>query len=114
MLHDFALALRALRRNPIFSLVALTTLALGLGAATAIFSVVDGVLLQPLPIADADRVIVLRESRLPQFPSFSVSPGNFLTWRREARTFETMGAIGGHPRSFSPGRAIRSGCAAIA
>jgi putative ABC transport system permease protein len=71
------------------------TLALGLGATTAIFSVVDGVLLQPLPIADPDRVIVLRESRLPQFPSFSVSPGNLLTWRREAKTFETIAAIGG-------------------
>src|SRR5215208_1112535 len=95
MLHDLALALRALRQNPVFTLVALTTLALGLGATTAIFSVVDGVLLKPLPIANPDRVILLRESRLPQFPAFSVSPGNFLTWRREAKTFETMAAIGG-------------------
>jgi putative ABC transport system permease protein len=82
MRHDLALALRALRQNVIFALVALTTLALGLGATTAIFSVVNAVLLKPLPIAEPDRVMFLRESRLPQFPSFSVSPGNFLTWRR--------------------------------
>jgi putative ABC transport system permease protein len=82
MRHDLALALRALRQNAIFALVALTTLALGLGATTAIFSVVNAVLLKPLPIAEPDRVMFLRESRLPQFPSFSVSPGNFLTGRR--------------------------------
>lgn len=94
MLRDLRLAVRGLRKNPVFSVVAITTLALGLGATTAIFSVVHGVLLSPLPIADPDRVIYLRESRLPQFPSFSVSPGNFLTWRREAKTFESMAAIG--------------------
>jgi len=95
MLHDLRLGLRGLRHNPVFSIVAVTILALGLGATTAIFSVVQGVLLRPLPIAEPDRVIYLRESRLPQFPSFSVSPGNFVTWRRETRTFETMAAIGG-------------------
>ena len=97
MRHDLALALRALRQNVIFALVALTTLALGLGATTAIFSVVNAVLLKPLPIAEPDRVMFLRESRLPQFPSFSVSPGNFLTWRRETKTFDAMAAAG--PRS---------------
>jgi putative ABC transport system permease protein len=97
MRHDLALALRALRQNVIFALVALTTLALGLGATTAIFSVVNAVLLKPLPIAEPDRVMFLRESRLPQFPSFSVSPGNSLTWRRETKTFDAMAAAG--PRS---------------
>jgi putative ABC transport system permease protein len=94
-MHDARLALRALRQNPIFTCVAMTTLALGLGATTAIFSVVNAVLLEPLPIKDPDRVMFLRESRLPQFPSFSISPGNFLTWRREAKTFEAMGAATG-------------------
>jgi len=91
-MHDARLALRALRQNPVFTLVALTTLALGLGATTAIFSVVNAVLLEPLSIAEPSRVMYLRESRLPQFPSFSISPGNYLTWRRETKTFETMGA----------------------
>jgi hypothetical protein len=51
--------------EPVFKLVAVTTLAIGLGATTAIFSVVHGVLLRPLPLADPERVIYLRESRLP-------------------------------------------------
>ena len=91
-MHDARLALRALRQNPIFTLVSLTTLAVGLGATTAIFSVVNAVLLEPLSIAEPSRVMYLRESRLPQFPSFSISPGNYLTWRRETKTFETMAA----------------------
>ena len=73
MLHDFALALCALRRNPGFSLVALTTLALGPGSAQRFSAWWTVCFCSHCRITDPDRVIVLRESRLPQFPSFSVS-----------------------------------------
>ena len=92
MLHDLRLAFRGLWKSPGFAIVAVATLAIGLGSTTAVFSVVYGVLLRPLPMGDPDRVVYLRETRLPQFPSFSVSPGNFLTWRRETTTFEAMAA----------------------
>ena len=93
MPHDLRLAIRGLLKSPIFTAVTVATLALGLGATTAIFSVLHGVLLNPLPIEDPDGVVYLRESRLPQFPSFSVAPGNFLTWRRETSTFASMAAV---------------------
>ena len=92
MLHDLRLAFRGLWKSPGLAIVAVATLAIGLGSTTAVFSVVYGVLLRPLPMGDPDRVVYLRETRLPQFPSFSVSPGNFLAWRRESTTFEAMAA----------------------
>jgi putative ABC transport system permease protein len=92
MLYALRLAFRGLWKRPAFAIVAVATLAIGLGSTTAVFSVVYGVLLRPLPMRDPDRVVYLRETRLPQFPSFSVSPGNFLTWQRETKTFEAMAA----------------------
>ena len=91
--HDFRLAVRGLLKSPIFTIVTIGTLALGLGATTAIFSVVHSVLLNPLPLDDPDRVLYIRESKLPQFPTFSASPGNFLTWRRDTTSFASMGAF---------------------
>ncbi|MFH1730653.1 MAG: ABC transporter permease, partial [Planctomycetota bacterium] len=95
MLQDLRYALRAFAKNPGFATVAVLTLALGLGASTAIFSVVNTVLLRPLPFAEPDRLIYLRESKLPQLPEFSVSPGNFLAWQAQNGTFEAMAAYGG-------------------
>jgi putative ABC transport system permease protein len=89
---SFRLAFRSLRRQPGFSLVAVLTLALGIGATTAIFTVVDAVLLRPLPFADADRVVVLQE-RAPKFPNpISLSVMNFPDLRDQARSFERVGA----------------------
>jgi putative ABC transport system permease protein len=92
MLSDVRLAIRSLVHTPVFALVAIATLALGLGATTAVFSVVHGVLLEPLPVENPSQLIQLRDSNPPQFPTFSVSPGNYLAWQREARSFESMGA----------------------
>jgi putative ABC transport system permease protein len=89
---DLRHAVRALGTRPAYTITALLTLTIGIGFNTAIFTVVHAVLLQPLPYADADRLVLLRERRLPQFPEFSVSVGNFLTWQAQSRAFEGMAA----------------------
>ncbi len=90
--QDVRYAIRSLRARPAFSLTAVLVLALGIGAGTAIFSVVDTVLLRPLPFPEPDRLIFVLEKKLPQLPMFSVAPGNFLTWQAQNRSFESMAA----------------------
>src|ERR1041385_8136456 len=85
-MSDLRFALRQFIKNPGFTLIAVLALALGIGANTAIFSMVNAVLLRPLPYPDPDRLIVLRE-RTPGFPSGSVSYPNFLDWREGQRSF---------------------------
>jgi putative ABC transport system permease protein len=84
-----------LLKNPGFAAVAVVALALGLGANTAIFSVVNTVLLRSLPYEDPDRLMVVRENKLPQFSEFSISPGNFLDWQKQNTSFESLVAING-------------------
>ncbi len=95
LFQRFRHAFRGLARQPGYAAVAVLTLALGLGASTAIFTVVNAVLLRSLPFAGPDRLVYLRESKLPQLPEFSVSPGNFLAWQAQNGTFEAMAAYGG-------------------
>jgi putative ABC transport system permease protein len=96
--RDLRYALRVLFRNPGFTAVAVITLALGIGANTAIFSLVYAVLLRPLPYHDASRLVVLNETT-PKVGNVSVSYPNFLDWRAGSRTFKQMAAV--HDISFN-------------
>ena len=77
MFQDLQFGIRTLLKSPAFTAVAVLALGLGIGANTAIFTVVNSVLIRPLPYEDSDRLVLVRETKLPQFPVFSVSPGNF-------------------------------------
>src|SRR3954469_19197715 len=92
-LRDLRYACRALRQAPMFTLVAVTTLALGIGANAAIFSVVHAVALQALPYPDAGRLIRLWEKNDKlRIPRFSASVPNYYSWRERASSFEQLGA----------------------
>ncbi len=98
--QDLAYGLRQLRKAPAFTSVAVLTLALGIGATSAIFSVVYSVLLKPLPYANGDRIVTLWQQ---QGSDRNNAPfGNFLTWQREGQGFDAMGALwGGGPMTLS-------------
>ena len=89
--QDVRYALRQLRKSPSFTTVTVLTLALGIGANTAIFSVVNGVLLNPLPFPNANRIVSMFEAT-PNFPKGSISYPNFLDWQRDNRSFAAMAA----------------------
>ena len=91
LLQDLHYGLRRLAKSPGFTVVAILTLALGIGANTAIFSVVNGVLISPLPFQNADRIVSVFQN-LPDFPEGSISYPNFLDWQRDNRSFESMAA----------------------
>jgi putative ABC transport system permease protein len=95
MLNDFRYALRQLIKAPSFTIVAILTLALGIGACTAIFSVVNVVLLQPLDYSQPDRIVNIRETNLPKFPEFSVAPPNYIDWEKQAKSYEYLAAYTG-------------------
>lgn len=89
--QDLGYALRQMRKAPVFTLIAVLTLALGIGATTAIFSILDAVVLRPLPFPEPDRLVHLWETN-PQTDSFSVSELNYLDWRKGNRSFTDMAA----------------------
>jgi putative ABC transport system permease protein len=94
-LTDLRFAARGLARNRGFTAAALLTLAIGIGANAAIFSVLDALLLKPLPYPDPERLVVIWEKNIPrQRMDNVVSPGNFIHWREQARVFERMAGIG--------------------
>jgi len=98
LIEDVRYGFRMLRKNPGFTAIALLTLALGIGANTAVFSIVNGVLLNPLPFPDADKLVSLFESK-PNFQEGSISYPNFLDWQRENHAFTAIAAY--RPDSFS-------------
>ena len=93
-LQDLRYGCRTLLKSPGFTFVALFTLALGIGANTAIFSVVYGILLRPLPFRDASRLVILNETT-PKVGNVSVSYPNFLDWRSQSHAFSEMSAVYG-------------------
>src|ERR1017187_104227 len=118
--QDVQFALRQLRHRPGFAIVAIMVLALGLGGNAAMFSVVNAVLLQPLPFADPERLVALFERDIVGEEPFNVvAPGNFLDWQKQARSFEQMAASGeadfnlaSVTGSFTPERIDGSFCSA--
>ena len=99
-MSNFRLALRQLIKNPAFSTVAIVTLALGIGANTAIFSIVNAVLLRPLPYPDADRIMVLNESSGPG-QDYSVALPDYFDWRNDNTVFEHLAATHKESRNLS-------------
>jgi predicted permease len=92
LLQDIRYGIRMLAKNPGFTVVAVLTLALGIGANTALFSVVNGVLLNALPFRQPDRLVALYGNRV-QFQRASISYPNFLDWQLQNRTFDSMAAF---------------------
>ena len=95
VLQDLKYGLRMLAKNPGFTAVAVLTLALGIGANTAIFSVVNGVLLNPLPYPEPNQLVTLHESK-PNFPYGSISYLNFRDWQKENHTFSSIAVARGY------------------
>ena len=103
LVQDVRYGLRALRRSPGFTAVAVLTLALGIGANTAIFTVLNGVLFRPLPYTDAGRLVLLWES-IKDYPEIPVSYPNFLDWRGRLRSFDDVGLYRGFGNFTLTGR----------
>ena len=93
LLQDVRYAFRLLAKSPGFTAIAILTLALGIGANTAIFSVVNGVLLRPLPFRDPSQLVLIAEKS--SFPVISTSYENYLDWRDQSHSFESMEATRG-------------------
>src|SRR6188474_3055811 len=103
VLSDLKHGFRVLLRTPLFTICTIAALAIGIGATTALFSVVHALLIRPLPYKDADSLVVMWEHNLPRNrPRNVISPANFLQWRERSQSFTEMAA-------FSQNRATLTG-----
>ena len=94
MLHDITHAVRQLRLNPGFAAIAITVIALGIGANTAIFTIIDAVILQPLPYPEPQRLVMLWETRPDRgYTHGVVSAANYQDWRQRTLSFEALSAM---------------------
>src|SRR6516162_6451914 len=102
-LRDLVYGLRLFRRNPGFYLLGVLIISLGIGATTAIFSLIDGVLFNPLPYRDSARLAVISSdfSRLRGNSRAFTSPALFFDWRDRSRSFESMAAFVNTNRTFT-------------
>jgi len=114
--RDLRYAVRSLRNAPGFTIVTVAVLAVGIGANSAMFSLVDAALVRPLPFTQPDRLVMLWE-RAPRFAHNRVSPLNFLDWSEQQRAFASVAAIAGGGRTLTssggeaeriPGQAVTS------
>ncbi|MEM7583588.1 MAG: ABC transporter permease [Acidobacteriota bacterium] len=103
ILSDLRIGLRGLRQRPGFSLVAILTLSLGIGATTAMYAVIQGVLLNPLDYPEPERLMLVQEKN-PEagFPRFSLSPLNYRDYRDMNQSFEFLAAVTGASLAWSP------------
>jgi putative ABC transport system permease protein len=102
MFQDIRFGLRMLLKNPGITLIAIITLALGIGASTTIFSVVNAVVLRPLPFKEPDRIVYLWERDLKQgIDQYQLSPPNFIDYRDQSTVFEQIGAFRSQSFNFT-------------
>jgi hypothetical protein len=87
--HDLKFSFRQLRQSPVFTVIAVATLALGIGANSAIFALVDATLLRPLPYVQPDRLVTIWETS-PATPRGFASPPNMTDWETRGRSFEKI------------------------
>ena len=121
LLRDFGFSLRLIRKRPGFSLIVIAVLALGLGANTAIFSLVNGILLRPLPFAHPEDLVALFERDVVdnRDPYNAVAPANFLDWQKQSSTLERIAGmsytrlnLSGGSESAAPERIDACACSA--
>jgi putative ABC transport system permease protein len=101
LLQDIRYGMRTLAKNPGFTIVAVLTLALGIGANTAIFSVVENLLLRPLPYPQPERLVEILNTYPPQVPKAGLSPSDYADWRRQDASFSEMGAYAEISKGFN-------------
>jgi putative ABC transport system permease protein len=99
--QDIRYGIRTLAKNPGFTIAAVLTLALGIGANTAIFSVIENVLLRPLPYPQPERLVEIWNTYEPQVPRAGLSPGDYADWRQQNQSFSEMGAYARISQGFN-------------
>ena len=101
--RDLVYAIRTWLKSPVITAIALLAMALGIGANTAVFSIVNTILLRPLPYPDAERLVRIWESQ-PDLDKAPLAPGNFLDWKQHNQSFEQLAAFRSQSLNFTEGQ----------